>query len=94
VGTGSPVIGAGVSVDGVNNVGNVISWAASYWFAATLWNSGRLGRTTQSGQTTAVDLWNGNWGANPNQNNTFNQVYFTSFGAAGVPNVLTTQGLA
>ncbi|XQU07457.1 cadherin domain-containing protein [Halomonas sp. LY9] len=93
VGTGSAVIGGnGPVTQLINN--NIISWAGGFWFAATLWNTGRLGRATQTGVTSAVDLWNGVWAANPNANDTLNQVYFHSFAAAGVPNALTTQGLA
>ncbi|MDC6170173.1 beta strand repeat-containing protein, partial [Paucibacter sp. XJ19-41] len=94
VGTGSAVIGASGPVNALFNRTNISSWAAGGYFAATLWNTGRLGRVTPNFVTSAIDLWNGVWGANPNADHTLNQVYFHSFAAAGAPNVLTSQGLA
>ena len=89
VGTGNPVIGGGTGpVTRMHHSGNAIQWAtrSSLENAAVIDANGQFTRSYGDN----VDLWNGSWTVNPNQDNTIGQVYLQAM--PGV--VLTSQGLA
>jgi hypothetical protein len=61
--------------------------------AAAIYRSGAFYRSAAAGSSNAL-LWNGNWGGNPNNGSLIANVYYTGVVAAGVPNLLVSQGLA
>ncbi|WP_404463172.1 cadherin domain-containing protein [Vreelandella aquamarina] len=96
VGSGAPVRGAyGGNVNRVLHDGGAEYFATATSSAVVLYGSGQLSRYAPSGGIGNAQLWTvGFWGVNPNIGITLNSIYFNSFAEAGVPNALTTQGLA
>jgi hypothetical protein len=62
--------------------------------AAAIGAAGSFSRDAGAGGFSAADLWNGSWGGNPNNGSLIANVYYTGVVAAGVPNLLVSQGLA
>ena len=91
VGTGSEVKGDfGNAVSGMRG-GNSINWLAGSSISFSSYNVAGVdasGKFYRDGNN--VDLWNGSWAANPNQDNGFAQAYLQAMPAG----VLTSQGLA
>ncbi len=93
VGTGSDVKGQwGDPVMDMHHGGNAVNWVAGFSISMSSYN---VAGVDANGQFTRnygnnVDLWNGTWTVNPNQDNTFAQAYMPAMPAG----LLTSQGLA
>ncbi len=92
VGTGSDVQGRyGDPVMTMRHGGNSVNWLAGFSISFSSYNVAGVdasGKFSRDGNN--VDLWNGSWAANPNQDNGFAQAYLQAMPAG----VLTSQGLA
>ncbi|QIM42448.1 cadherin domain-containing protein [Leclercia adecarboxylata] len=92
VGTGSDVQGRyGDPVMTMRHGGNSVNWLAGFSISFSSYNVAGVdasGKFYRDGNN--VDLWNGSWAANPNQDNGFAQAYLQAMPAG----VLTSQGLA
>ena len=92
VGTGSDVQGRyGDPVMTMRHGGNSVNWLAGFSISFSSYNVAGVdasGKFSRDGNN--VDLWNGTWTANPNEDNGFAQAYLKEMPAG----VLTSQGLA
>ncbi|MGL5599680.1 MAG: cadherin domain-containing protein, partial [Silvania sp.] len=94
VGTGSDVQARlGEPVTGMHQGTNSVNWIAR--FSSSTFSTYNAAGVAANGQFTRdygnnVDLWNGNWAANPNGDNSFGQAYLQAMPVG----VLTSQGLA
>ncbi|ALZ96972.1 hypothetical protein APT61_13500 [Leclercia adecarboxylata] len=92
VGTGSDVQGRyGDPVMTMRHGGNSVNWLAGFSISFSSYNVAGVdasGKFSRDGNN--VDLWNGTWTVNPNEDNGFAQAYLKEMPAG----VLTSQGLA
>jgi len=92
VGTGSDVQGRyGDPVMTMRHGGNSVNWLAGFSISFSSYNVAGVdasGKFSRDGNN--VDLWNGTWTVNPNEDNGFAQAYLQAMPAG----VLTSQGLA